>query len=104
MLFTNHYIIEDLDLPSTTQPKCSQHSICHKENSIQVLETSTQATITFEPYHKTNNVNMKILGIQEKYKLTKNNLRCPIMPSRDNIVMILVLVGCATKINNLNST
>lgn len=61
----NHFM-EDLNIPNTTQPKCNQYSICHKENSNQVLETSKQATITFELYQNNkalNTVNMKIIGV-----------------------------------------
>lgn len=67
----NHYI-EELNIPSTTQPKCNQYSICHKENPNQVLVTNKQATITFESYQNDKalyKVNMKTIGVVETIEL-----------------------------------
>lgn len=86
------------NVPSKVQPIYNQHSICRMDNSIQVLKGAIHLLINLNMYNDIRSTQ------RTKQYHTKNNLRSTIMPGRDNVLVILMAISCAAKINNLNST
>lgn len=97
------------NIPCIIQPIYIPHSIYHKDNSSQDLQYMPEyladiaSILWFINYHHAT----KYEGMQSLHSLfiyTKDNFRCSIMTSWDNVILIFTLVSGAAKINNLYST
>jgi hypothetical protein len=88
------------NIPCTVLPEYSQHSRYHMGNSIQVLNrTLPRANIRTNTKYLAEGV-----GFALDKKNTQDNFRGPIMPSRNNVGLVLLVICRAAKINHLYLT
>jgi hypothetical protein len=88
------------NIPCTVLPVYNQHSRYHMGNSIQVLNRKSPIA-NIRTY--TKNLTEGI-GFALDKKDTQDNFGGPIMPSRNHIGLVLLVICCAAKINHLYRT
>jgi hypothetical protein len=90
-------------IPSKVQQVYNQHSRYHMGSSIHALTICNSDIHIKLPFRKQWKRCMQ-LGRNYSQVHTQNNLRGSIMPSRYNVAAILVMVCCASKVNQLDGT